>query len=344
MKNTIKLAILMLFSIAVSCKKTESEDPNNKQKNTDSITQKKESVLYNYVNCKTGLQYRIAPEGKIIGRFPYNTQLEILKKTGITGFIEEEVDFFPGEWTGVRYRNDTVYVIDACLTNSYDVSLIKASNEYYLEPEDVVGKELYLYQKDTIVIAANTNITVEAVTQKEFESLYETLYEWQEIDRITKKNGVISITCANQKTIRFKDKQNASNQENQIYTYQGKLGGARSHLVSAKNAAGDSYYLVDMVNCDQQKLSGFPLFNTDFSFLFSINKNNSNYSEIGIHTLERNEWNLHGAFKVPFKISRSVFDIKNNLYIENYVEWNDGTYQKRSWQYFKIMIKGISTQ
>ncbi len=77
--------------------------------------QEKDSLYY--VIAISGLNYRATPKGKVLGKFPLNTKVEIVERTGIFQEIKDEGQLKKGEWVGVKKEQTRVYVFDAFLAN-----------------------------------------------------------------------------------------------------------------------------------------------------------------------------------------------------------------------------------
>ncbi|SFW57481.1 SH3 domain-containing protein [Cellulophaga fucicola] len=77
-----------------------------------------EDVLSYFVTAKSGLNYRDAANGKILGKLPYLAEVKIVAYTGIFDEIKDENKLIKGEWVGVQQNNKTVYVFNAFLSTS----------------------------------------------------------------------------------------------------------------------------------------------------------------------------------------------------------------------------------
>src|SRR5690606_28178861 len=78
-----------------------------------------------FVSANSGLNYRDIPNGRILDKFPLNTQLKVIDSTKIFEQIEDNGKIVKGEWLGVEKDNDTVYVISSFLSDFYNYSDIK---------------------------------------------------------------------------------------------------------------------------------------------------------------------------------------------------------------------------
>ncbi len=151
-----KIIVLIVLSL-LSCKQSKTKEINTLPLK-DVVRETK------YVNAKSGLNYRNHPNGKVLGKFPNNVELNVIKSTNIFEEIKDEKKIIKGEWVGVTFKNDTVYVFDAFLSptkNNSDIwskfplkntPLIDSTNfdnikeHYLLDANDIAElqlKELY---------------------------------------------------------------------------------------------------------------------------------------------------------------------------------------------------------
>jgi hypothetical protein len=141
-----------------SCDEKPTDSEQNKIKNTatetqvpnpavDSIVQKKDSILpytptkrneYLIVNKKQGIAYFNAPKGKLIGTLQLNTQIEVVEHTTIFDAQLNSKDSTKGEWLGINYNNDTVYVKNSNLGNDFTYSELKM---YWASPFQIYGNQ-----------------------------------------------------------------------------------------------------------------------------------------------------------------------------------------------------------
>lgn len=141
------IIILFVFSCNENTTKKQLETPK-KQAPIDTIKQltetsnaiKKENIPqeqydYLFVIAKSGLNYRDTPKGKVLGKFPLNTQLKIIKSTKIQDQISDEKEIIKGEWVATEKDKDTVYVFNGFLSHTYLMSDIKLYDfsPYYKE-------------------------------------------------------------------------------------------------------------------------------------------------------------------------------------------------------------------
>ncbi len=140
---TFLIILLNLFSCKEATSETKIEVPNKqieiKIKDTiskDSIVKIKKPAIrkrreHYYVSAKTGLNYRETPKGKVLGKFPLNTYLEIIEHTKVFEQIKDNGKTLKGEWLGVDNEKDTVYVFNIFLSEFYTYSEI---NLFYASP------------------------------------------------------------------------------------------------------------------------------------------------------------------------------------------------------------------
>ncbi len=147
MKIYLHLILLSIILLVFSCKenttgqKTGKTEKQIKLKKSlelpqDSIVKKNKTPKhyeYKYVITRSGLSYRDLPNGKVLGKYPLNTQLKIIEHTKITDQIKDGEKVIKGEWVGVEKNSDTVYVFNGFLSYSYvksDIKLYYASSFY----------------------------------------------------------------------------------------------------------------------------------------------------------------------------------------------------------------------
>lgn len=139
--------VLVLLMISIGCK--ESSTPSTVEKNQsqpvikeDSILIKKEptvekvvhkKVTYYYVSAKSGLNYRAAPKGEVLGKFKLNDYLMSIEQTGIFDEVIDDNKQVKGEWLGIKKGTDTVYVFSGFLASNITFSDIEI---YWATPHD----------------------------------------------------------------------------------------------------------------------------------------------------------------------------------------------------------------
>ncbi|WP_124979818.1 hypothetical protein [Nonlabens xiamenensis] len=74
-----------------------------------------QETTYRYVSARSGLNYRVAPQGKILGKFDLNRQLKIVRQNVLPDTIKDGNQFLVGNWVGVEIGTEIVYVFDAFL-------------------------------------------------------------------------------------------------------------------------------------------------------------------------------------------------------------------------------------
>lgn len=88
---------------------------------------------YLFVSVMSGIDYRESPKGKVLGRFPVNTRLNIIEYTKILDEIIHEKNTVKGEWLGIENEKDTVYVFGGFLSyySTYsDINIYQATSFY----------------------------------------------------------------------------------------------------------------------------------------------------------------------------------------------------------------------
>lgn len=93
-----------------------------------------------YVNATSGLNYREAPRGKILGKFKHKKALEVLSFSEKTEYIEDEGNYISGSWAEVKNNGKVVYVYSGFLAKEkpvdnygvieYDFSLCDCINHF----------------------------------------------------------------------------------------------------------------------------------------------------------------------------------------------------------------------
>ncbi|MEO1514564.1 MAG: hypothetical protein AAFV95_06110 [Bacteroidota bacterium] len=158
MKTTIQLIFLLSLVQLLACTEQAPEKETappmvpmdiykNKQAQQDSTAKlDKEPVQkyyeYRYVSANSGLIYRAAPKGKPLGKFPLNTQVKLLEKTGVVEKIQDGGKTVEGEWVGVENGSDTVYVFSGFLATYFTYSplgIYYAGRYYKTENEEIPG-------------------------------------------------------------------------------------------------------------------------------------------------------------------------------------------------------------
>lgn len=352
MKNTLLiLLIFSIFQVVTSCKEkvTNSdlniEKSNNiiKPENNNNNDTKDKNHLnkkeIRFVSAENGLNFRDKPKGTILGKFEYNKELEIVKRTGILEQIDDDGKTKKGEWTGVLNNKDTVYVFSGFLTITKDVSYIKEENDHYVEPDNLVISKISQYQ-DTIAIKeieAKDFFDVTSVTKKEFDNVYSKHINWVELNSLVKKDSVLTIDCLGNKKILFIDKNTKYDEEIELFYYNKTFEKINSHLIVMSGWEWGEYYLVNYNNCRKIKVNGFPVFNSNFSKAFCINYNLGD-ERININSYDGENMNTIYSFETYQVPNRSILANNGDFYVELYSEWNDGEMQKQSIQYFKLEL------
>ncbi|WP_405377928.1 hypothetical protein [Nonlabens sp. Asnod3-A02] len=75
--------------------------------------------IYKYVDAPSGLNFRDAPKGKLLGKFPDNYRLEILEMTDVSSIVKDGNKEISGTWVKVTTGRVIGYVFDGFLSNNY---------------------------------------------------------------------------------------------------------------------------------------------------------------------------------------------------------------------------------
>ncbi|WP_298954834.1 hypothetical protein [uncultured Nonlabens sp.] len=119
----MKKLFTILFLLLLSCKnegykngvlKNAMEDISEESKPAFSQAQ---NIEFAYVNAPSGLNYRIEPKGTILGKFMNGQEVRIVERTAIYEEVLDSQEVKKGEWVGVAFKKDTVYVFDAFLSS-----------------------------------------------------------------------------------------------------------------------------------------------------------------------------------------------------------------------------------
>lgn len=94
---------------------------------------KKRKPKYFYIGSKSGNKFFSNPNGDYLGTFLFNTRIACIENTGIYENTIQNKDTIKTEWLGIKNYEDTVYILDKALINSYTFSDI---NIYYASPYD----------------------------------------------------------------------------------------------------------------------------------------------------------------------------------------------------------------
>lgn len=137
------ITILALVLSIVSCKKDTKK--STVQLKTAIETEEAIKTPLNIsksVAARSGLNFRVAPKGKVISKFKYNAEVIVVEKTGIIEKITDNGQQVTGEWVGVKHNDKVVYVFDAFLTKSKN----KPRKKELKNPIDIVVFEGYIIQ------------------------------------------------------------------------------------------------------------------------------------------------------------------------------------------------------
>lgn len=106
-------------------------------------------LYYRYVSAASGLNFRDAPDGSVLGKFPFNTYIDIMQQTGVYDTIQDARKKMSGEWVKVRTYKEPVYVFDAFLSESY--------TEVSRPVSDIVVYPVMTYNNDSTVFISLGN-------------------------------------------------------------------------------------------------------------------------------------------------------------------------------------------
>jgi len=348
MKKTIFILLFLGLSLALSCKKSkeaytieETSTLGEALKPIKSI----QTLNKKFVTATNGLNYRDKPEGQVLGKFLYNTELSVIEYTSNEQEIIDNGKTITGTWVGVQNNKDTVYVFNAYLSNFKDVTQLLNENEYHIQVDDffkdpweenteTIVQEL---KNDTIVvkeIKLRDFVTITEVTQKDFETVYINNSKSKDRD-LTKKDSMLTISCFNNKTIAFKDKQGEYDEDIEEYYYSTTFEEIDAHLIYMSGWEWGTTYLVNYKTCKTLKLDGYPIFNKDYSKMICFD---SDLEDEAIYINSFDGFNVSKKyfFSFPITSNRVSIDRNEDFYIESVSEWNDGQQHKVSRQYFKF--------
>jgi len=130
-----RISFLIVFFIVAKSFSINTTDSSLNSKEKITLLNKKDSLTY-YVIAKSGLNYRAAPNGKVLGKLPLNTKVNIVECTNVYNTIIDEGEPIGGEWVGIKKDAKTVYIFDAFLStkkyipklNIYNVSSYQKDN------------------------------------------------------------------------------------------------------------------------------------------------------------------------------------------------------------------------
>lgn len=125
----MKSVILCVIAIVLyGCKEVPETIENNKVVNgaviKDSTSPKNDDTaaidpVYRYVNASSGLNFRDAPDGNILGKFPLNTRVQLLENTGITMELIDAGATIKGTWVKVIVHQSSGYVFSGFLSEDF---------------------------------------------------------------------------------------------------------------------------------------------------------------------------------------------------------------------------------
>ncbi len=107
--------ILVVIGCKTDPKKQVSEEHRVETKHKKDVEL---NVETKYVIARSGLNYRKDPQKAIMGKFEYGKKLEIIEHTAAFETIVDDGKSIEGEWLGVRFSKDTVYVFSGFLSDT----------------------------------------------------------------------------------------------------------------------------------------------------------------------------------------------------------------------------------
>ncbi|MDC1162080.1 hypothetical protein OAT18_01425 [Tenacibaculum sp.] len=290
------LMFLVISITIIGCKKSKSKtyinttqtQINKQNALSTSASLRSETITtqehydYYFVSAKSGLNYRILPNDRIIGKFPLNTQLKVIKKTGVLDTIIDNKKRIIGEWLGIEKENDTVYVFSGFLSSSFTYSNLKI---YYTSP----------YQKS------------KNETRKSFVNMSEN-YKWNyETDTPT----ILYKSELKKDTIQLDDKRKN--------IFLKKLYLSKSDTIFIYNLHSDSVYKfkvkdIPIVACvNIYALGNENLLEHDYEIGFNLEKkyaiDGENFTYIG----KKNPFQTGNIKAIIWKKTNKILPLSNNL-------------------------------
>lgn len=147
MKNTLLLFIVVIHFF--SCKKENKKPPSFKN-----------SVETKYVTAKSGLNYRKEPRGTILGKFEYDTELEIYGHTNKFETIDDNGKKREGEWLAIKINDKIVYTFSAYLSDNKKLPKIvpKTIRKKIPEPSNRIIEKFY-----DAIFSNNTDLVLKMI-------------------------------------------------------------------------------------------------------------------------------------------------------------------------------------
>ncbi len=151
----------------------------------DSIENK---PVIRYATAQSGLNYREEPDGKVLGKFFLNEAIEVVEYTNKYYEIVDDDQIYEGTWLGIKKQKDTVYVVDAFVSDSPVYSDRKV---YYVTSIDPYGEDENY--KDNVNISEAPNYNSNFYSALDEEKTYSKEYfEWDKAyrDNFLKAGGI----------------------------------------------------------------------------------------------------------------------------------------------------------
>lgn len=340
------LFILALFCFA--CDNTNSKNPeliiSETDKKENTLKQKDSIKILDikYIDAKSGLNYREKPKGKILGKFPYNTQVSVIMKTGVRDSVLENYEYITGEWVGIPKELDTVYVFDQFLSNSEDVSDHFSDYANYKNADSLYGNQIYqIYSRDSIVneLPLKKMITITQITPKEFKKNKPKEKLFTKNSAIKKLNdSIIRFSCNEGHSIKEFVDDNSDSESYINYSYQGTNDILQWHYVLGAAYEWSEYFLIDYNSCQTYSINGDPAIFNNFSNMITVDEN---YMEVLItgYTIKNKTIEKKFSFYQIYSYDKFYVTEKGEIYIKTVDFWQDANGKDlRAYQYFKYQI------
>lgn len=342
MKNLLyyKLTLLILFfsegcADEVSKTITPKEDLK-KSKSKDILA----LSLVRFVSAENGLNYRDTPKGKVLGKFPYNSKILVIKKTGIKESILDEGKTVKGEWVGVSLAQDTVYVFNAFLDSYRDSSANIKNTIREIKTDSLYKFDVEVFMNDSSKVA-NTSLSkifrINKISKNEFLKRKKENKAPIVLSSITKKaDSTLTFVCTNGSKRVFKDTLPEDEFKSEMFHYLGTFKEVKIHLIESMGYECTDYYLLSYETCNLKKLAGYPLFYKNYSKIFTLDTDSYDNTEISVYQFKDGNITREYSFIQPYYANTFNMDSKGSLLVEymNFWEDKEGTMNK-TFQYIE---------
>jgi len=112
------LSGLCCFLLLWGCQPDEAHAPSEEKSQSERIETPHSDFLTLFqatVNAPSGLNFRDAPKGKVLGKFLNGAILDIVEHSGVIDEVIDENRARHGEWLGVQHQDQIVYVFEPFL-------------------------------------------------------------------------------------------------------------------------------------------------------------------------------------------------------------------------------------